>query len=284
MPLARLCIVFTFVMSASFTGTASSSAHAAATAWSGDRRAAVRLITATNAIAGQSTLEAGLEFRFAKGWHGYWRTPGDAGVAPDIDWSGSENIRNPEIAWPAPHRLVIDDLQSVVYDGDVILSVKLYLNEANAPARIKLSVGYAICSDICVPLQAALALALPRGARQLSSESAAIASARTGVPGTIEAAGITVRRAGLVEAASGPSLVVDLQSDREPFAKPDLFVEGIGDGIPPAPQVLLQDGGKTVRLTVGLAALPRTDRPLTLTLTDGGRAAEFQLPLPKGLP
>jgi suppressor for copper-sensitivity B len=225
-----------------------------------------------------------LEFRFAKEWHGYWRTPGDAGVAPDIDWSGSENIRDPEIGWPAPHRLVIDELQNVVYDDDVILPVKLYLNEASAPVQIKVSVGYAACSDICVPLQAALALALPRGARQLSPESAAIASARTRVPGTIENAGIAVNRAQLVEAASGPSLVVDLQSNREPFAKPDLFVEGIGDGIPPAPQVLLQDGGKTVHLTVRLAALPRTNPPLTLTLTDGGRAAEFQLPLPNGLP
>ena len=54
-----------------WTGNA---AHAAATNWVGDSRAAVRLITATDHIAADSTLEAGLEFRFAKGWHGYWRT------------------------------------------------------------------------------------------------------------------------------------------------------------------------------------------------------------------
>jgi suppressor for copper-sensitivity B len=58
------------------------SARAAATDWVGDSRAAVRLITAADNVTADSTLEAGLEFRFAKGWHGYWRTPGDAGIPP----------------------------------------------------------------------------------------------------------------------------------------------------------------------------------------------------------
>lgn len=84
------------------------SAHAAATNWVGGGRAMVRLITTTDNIAADSALEAGLEFRFAKGWHGYWRTPGDAGIPPTVDWSASENISGAEISWPAPHRLVID--------------------------------------------------------------------------------------------------------------------------------------------------------------------------------
>jgi suppressor for copper-sensitivity B len=103
------------------------SAHAAATNWVGDSRAVVRLITATDNIAADSTLEAGLEFRFAKGWHGYWRTPGDAGIPPTVDWSASANISGAEISWPAPHRLVIDELQNSVYENDVVLPVKLHL-------------------------------------------------------------------------------------------------------------------------------------------------------------
>jgi suppressor for copper-sensitivity B len=90
------------------------SARAAATDWVGDSRAAVRLITAADNITADSTLGAGLEFRFAKGWHGYWRTPGDAGIPPTVDWSASENISSGKISWPAPHRLVIDDLQNSV--------------------------------------------------------------------------------------------------------------------------------------------------------------------------
>src|SRR5260221_12167578 len=140
------------------------SARAAATDWVGDSRAAVRLITATDHISADSTLEAGLEFRFAKGWHGYWRTPGDAGIPPTVDWSASENISGAEIAWPAPHRLVIEELQNSVYENDVVLPVKLHLKQAHTAVRVKASIEYAACSEICVPLQAELALPLPTGA------------------------------------------------------------------------------------------------------------------------
>jgi suppressor for copper-sensitivity B len=78
--------------------------------------------------------------------------------------------------------------------------------------------------------------------------------------------------------ASEPRLVVDLRSKNGPFVRPDLFVEGVGSGIPAAPEVDLGDGGKAVRLTVRLPTQLRTERPLTLTLTDGDRAAEFELP------
>jgi len=260
------------------------SARAAATDWVGDSRAAVRLITATDHISADSTLEAGLEFRFAKGWHGYWRTPGDAGIPPTVDWSASENISGAEISWPAPHRLVIEELQNSVYENDVVLPVKLHLKQAHTSVRVKASIEYAACSEICVPLQAELALPLPTGAGGPSAESVLIDSARKNVPASAKAAGIDVIRTRFAVTASEPTLVVDLQSKSGAFIRPDLFVEGAGNGIPPAPKVELQDAGKTARLTVRLAALPPPDRPLTLTLIDENRAAEFKVPAGEAIP
>src|SRR5260221_6981730 len=260
------------------------SARAAATDWVGDSRAAVRLITATDHISADSTLEAGLEFRFAKGWHGYWRTPGDAGIPPTVDWSASENISGSDISWPAPHRLVIDELQNSVYENDVVLPVKLFLKQAQTSARIKASISYAACSEICVPLQAELTLPLPTGAGGTSAESVLINSAQKQVPGSPDAAGIDVIRTRFARTASESTLVVDLRSKSGAFVRPDLFVEGAGNGIPPAPKVELQDAGKTARLIVRLAALPPPDRPLTLTLIDENRAAEFKLPAVEAIP
>jgi DsbC/DsbD-like thiol-disulfide interchange protein len=165
------------------------SARAAATDWVRDSRATARLITATNHIAADSTLEAGLEFRFAKGWHGYWRTPGDARIPPTVDRSASENISGAEISWPAPHHLVIDESQNSVYENDVVLPVKLYLKQAQTSARIKASIAYAACSEICVPLQAELTLPLSTGAGGPSAESVLINSAQKQVPGSPVAAG-----------------------------------------------------------------------------------------------
>jgi suppressor for copper-sensitivity B len=259
-------------------------AHAAATNWVGDSRAAVRLITAMDHIAADSTLEAGLEFRFAKGWHGYWRTPGDAGIPPTVDWSASDNISGAEISWPAPHRLVIEELQNSVYENDVVLPVKLHLKQAHTSVRVKASIEYAACSEICVPLQAELTLPLSTGAVGPSAESVLINSAQKQVPGSPDAAGIDIIRTRFVVTASEPTLVVDLQSKSGAFIRPDLFVEGAGNGIPPAPKVELQDAGKTARLTVRLATLPPPDRPLTLTLVDENRTAEFKGPAGATIP
>ena len=67
-------------------------ARAAATAWIGDKHAAVRLVTAVQATGSESRIDTGLEIRMASGWHSYWRTPGDAGFAPTIDWKDSSNV------------------------------------------------------------------------------------------------------------------------------------------------------------------------------------------------
>jgi suppressor for copper-sensitivity B len=281
MALARFTTLL--VLSAGFI-MSTGSARAAATDWVGDSRAAVRLITATNNIAANSILEAGLEFRFAKGWHGYWRTPGDAGIPPAVDWSASENISGEEISWPAPHRLVIDELQNSVYENGVVLPVKLFLKQAHTSVRIKASITYAACSDVCVPLEAELTLALPTGAGGTSAQSGLISSGQKRVPGSPDAAGVDVIGTRFAGPASEPTLVVDLKSRSGPFLQPDLLVEGAGDGIPPAPKVELQDAGKTARLTVRLAALPPVGRPLTLTLIDENRAAEFKVPTGQAIP
>jgi len=260
------------------------SARAAATDWVGDGRAAVRLITATDNVPVGSTLEAGLEFRFAKGWHGYWRTPGDAGIPPAVEWSASENISGEEISWPAPLRLVIDGLQNSVYENGVVLPVKLFLKQSHTSVRIKASISYGTCSDVCVPLEAELTLALPTGAGGTSAQSGLISSAQRRVPGSPDAAGVDVIGTRFAGAPSEPTLVVDLKGRYEAFVEPDLFVEGAGSGIPPAPKVELQDGGKIAHLTVRLAALPPAGRPLTLTLIDGNRAAEFKVPAEQAIP
>src|SRR5260370_34689044 len=95
---------------------------------------------------------------------GFLAKAGGGWVGSFIDWSGSENIARHDIAWPAPHRLVIEDLQNSVYDNHVVLPVKLSLESSDAPARILISVAYATCSESCVPYQADLALRLPVGA------------------------------------------------------------------------------------------------------------------------
>ena len=57
-----------------------------------------QLITAENGIApGAGTVSAGLALVLGEGWKTYWRTPGEVGFPPEIDWTGSRNVAEVEL-------------------------------------------------------------------------------------------------------------------------------------------------------------------------------------------
>ncbi|SDG14456.1 protein-disulfide reductase DsbD family protein [Paraburkholderia phenazinium] len=265
---AFLVLVATLVLAPSFA------ARAASSNWSGDQRASVRIITATNGVPG-STLQIGVEFRYPNGWHGYWRTPGDAGIAPIFDWSRSRNVASASVSWPAPSRLVISGLQNSVYTGDLILPVSLKLDHPHEATRIALTLDYASCANVCVPEHAEVALTLPPGMDGPSSEAADIAAAAQRVPQTPTEAGIGVVHSTLEQTSAGRRLKVDLRSEGTPFRSPDLFVEGAEAGLPAAPQVHLSNHGHRAALEVELPPAGAAKDPLRLTVVDGSRAAEF---------
>src|SRR5438132_5154657 len=70
---------------------ASASAADDASPWDGDARSAMRLI-AGSAVVGK-VVRAGVEIRLKSGWHTSWRYPGDAGVPPRFDFTGSQNVK-----------------------------------------------------------------------------------------------------------------------------------------------------------------------------------------------
>src|SRR4051794_1722752 len=94
---------------------------AATSGWASEAHGAARLISAIDATGSGAEFEVGLQLRLTAGWHTYWRTPGDAGIPPSIDWSGSENLSEAKIDWPAPHRLPpAGGLETLGYEDGVV--------------------------------------------------------------------------------------------------------------------------------------------------------------------
>src|ERR671938_537756 len=69
-----------------------------------------RLVPETAAIALGQTLWVDLHLDIARGWHTYWRNPGDAGLPTEIAWALPRGLSAGEIAWPTPERFVVEGL------------------------------------------------------------------------------------------------------------------------------------------------------------------------------
>jgi DsbC/DsbD-like thiol-disulfide interchange protein len=94
---------------------------------------------------------AAIRLRMAPGWKTYWRSPGDAGIPPEFDWSGSKNLRDVAITWPAPKVFDQGGVNSIGYAREVILPLTLTPRSPGQPVALDVSIDLGVCSDICLP-------------------------------------------------------------------------------------------------------------------------------------
>ena len=264
--------------------------------WARNEHAAARLIsgvTMAGTADAPAALALGLEFQLAKDWKLYWRTPGDAGYPPRIDWSGSSNVGAAEFAWPLPERYTIFGLNTFVYKDAVVLPLKVTPATPGEPVSLRGKLEYLLCDKICIPYEGTLALDIPAGPPASTEHAKAIETFAAKVPRLVDGAaasgGLVVEHAALQPESGGVMLEVLARSDGK-FSKPDVIVEGPAALAFGAPQdISYSEGGRLalLRLPVNLlgqagdkpGALP-DNAALTLTLFDGGRAIEQDISAP----
>ena len=103
-----------------------------------------------------------------EGWHTYWRNPGDSGQATRIDWTLPPGFHAGPIEWPAPHRFVLAPLVNFGYAKQAVHLVQITAPaavEPGAPITLRAQAHWLVCSNICIPENAALELTLPASAR-----------------------------------------------------------------------------------------------------------------------
>lgn len=93
----------------------------------------------------------GLDLRLSSGWRTYWRAPGDAGIAPVIDWSGSDNVAAARVLWPRPQVFSLNGMRTLGYDGGVVLPVEVTPRDPARPVRLRAALEIGVCRDVCVP-------------------------------------------------------------------------------------------------------------------------------------
>lgn len=106
------------------------------------------------------------DLKLSPGWKTYWRAPGDSGIPPEFDFSGSTNLKSIEIIWPRPVPFGPSDLRSVGYKQHMILPIKFSPKDINKPVELKIQATLGICQDICVPIDIVMAEILDTKSRK----------------------------------------------------------------------------------------------------------------------
>ena len=94
---------------------------------------------------------AALSLSLSPGWKTYWRAPGEAGIPPEFDWSGSQNIRSVQWHWPSPSVFHSNGMQTVGYHDALVLPVEIIPIDPAQPVTVSLRVDLGVCNDICMP-------------------------------------------------------------------------------------------------------------------------------------
>lgn len=221
---------------------------------------------------------AGVEITLDPGFKTYWRTPGDTGLPPRFDWSGSENVATTEIRWPAPKRHEDAAGVAYVYGKQAVIPILVKPKDPTKPIRLVLALEYGVCNDICIPAHADLTLDLTAAATERRAIEAALA--KVPLPQALGA------QADLAVLAIAP-----LTGDKPAFAvtirapsgtKPALFPEGAENWFLSASHPA--DGD---RFTVTVEEKPKDasgPTPLRLTLVAGDKAIETEVSLDASSP
>lgn len=252
-------------------------AAALSTDWQESMGGRTRVIAAGPLDPGSLAADLAIQMELKPGWKTYWRMPGDTGIAPQFDTSGSSNLKSFEVEWPAPKSFDDTYGRSIGYSNRVVLPVRVVAKNKTLPMAVALTVRYGVCERICVPLEQSFSLVLTRFVPPNADAAALIDSARQSVPvaGTASTP-LAVTAVGLAGQLPDAALRVATRI-ADPDAPTELFAEGPEDWYLPLPK-RTGKAGDEIQWELSLADLPQSaiisGSSVTFTLVNGKQAIE----------
>ncbi len=139
--------------------------------WKGEGPLVARFLLATDGLESGMEFWLGWQIRRDQGWHTYWEHPGDVGVPPVMDLVLPAGFKMEPWIMPPPERVWMGEIGANGHRGDTI-----FLSKITAPSlslgsliEIKGRASWLACSDVCLPEQVELEIAVP-----VVSESVAV--------------------------------------------------------------------------------------------------------------
>lgn len=240
----------------------------------------VNLISAKTVHNGGTNLLLGLHISMLPGWKTYWRSPGDAGLPPQFNWSGSSNIGEVTVLWPKPESFETAGLKTWGYKEEVVLPLRITVPKKNEDVFLNLEIFYGVCEEVCIPLKQQTSLRLSANEGKETVNTDLIKSYLKQVPVSAgkdsQIQDISLR---LIEKKG---LVAEFHSEKELVA-PSVILEGEDGDFFDIAGFNSSIGKKGIKNIVEIKAdLVDTSRSLkgrtlTVTILDKGVAVEGQI-------
>jgi len=241
-----------------------------ASPWSRDAHSSVRLLAGSR---NGTVLLGGIEFELQDGWKTYWRSPGDSGVPPRIDFTRSENVESVTPLFPAPMKFP-DGAGGISYGykKHVVLPLRIVAKSADKPVLLRATINYAVCERLCLPVDATLELAFVDAVSKMDQDLSA-ALGLVPKPAQIGDAPFGIREV----RRDGNRVLVDVVKPSSTTA--ELFVEGPTSAWSlPEPKLEEPSPSGVSRYAFALEGLPPNAKAegAALKLTLVGRDSAFE--------
>jgi DsbC/DsbD-like thiol-disulfide interchange protein len=248
--------------------------------------AKVRLLVSGSSDTNSAPVfRGGVEIVLTRGWKTYWRYPGDAGIPPRFDWSGSENVANVEVLYPAPKRITDGSGQvSIGYEDRVIFPLRIRASDPAKPVTLKLKLDFATCEKLCIPAEALLSLTFTASASvETVLETAEKRVPEKQDPSKPHSLAILEAKFERGKDPEGKDNRILVKTLARTVGKLDLFAEGPGEEWTLAlPEIVRNEAGHvTFVIPLQGSRLGSNDAPpkLRLTLVAGEQAIETEIAL-----
>jgi thiol:disulfide interchange protein/DsbC/DsbD-like thiol-disulfide interchange protein len=250
----------------------------------------VSLVADASVVRPGSDFTVGVLMRMEKGWHTYWKNPGEAGLPTRVEWTLPDGIRVGGLRWPVPHKYnESGDVLTYGYADETMLLVPMHAGETLKPGSVltlKAEVTWLECERICIPGKSVVELTLRVGTGTMTSPSAgAVAQYRELVPSN-DAAGLDLRTT-----TEGHDVVVHatLRDGRQfgvlPADLPDFYPEVLEDCQIGRTAVEATPGGAKFRMTLSAdgpvsGTRTRTLKGVLVYTPEGGKKTAVDVAFP----
>lgn len=236
-----------------------------------------QLVFVENGVGPNSaTLSGALILDLEQGWKTYWRSPGEVGLPPALDWSGSTNIQSVEMMWPAPKKFDAFGIDNFGYEDRVIFPLQVVLEDYGQEVAAELGLDLLVCSDICVPQSIDLAVSLGQGETRDKTASDIVTAALRTVPN--EGRPTYVKRLETYVDSDVTEIIVKMETER-PLRAFDLFPDLGRDAALGKVDLRMSPDARSVwaRFPINYAN-PNTLSETTLTVVEEGSSAFSAVP------